>query len=56
MGFSLEMFFQELMVYLEETTIEDDTRLELLSICIRDERRYAKECGYINGDLDNEIT
>ena len=44
MGFSVTHFFQELLTYLDETTIDEELRAELIEICIRDNCKYAIQC------------
>ena len=49
MGFSLEMFMAELEALLTAPGLCDAERLRLLAKKVSDERRYATECGQLEG-------
>lgn len=50
MGFSLQMFFDELTALLEAPGLDDSQRLALLEKKVKDERQYAKDCNMIDKD------
>lgn len=47
MGFSLELFFEELKEIQDDRSIDEQDMLAKLEECINDARTYAKECGMI---------
>lgn len=48
MGFSLEMFFQEIEDVVNSNNMNAGEKLQELAIRIQDARTYAKECGMID--------
>ena len=48
MGFSIQMFFDELYECLNQNALATDKdKLDLLKMCINENHEYAKTCGTI---------
>jgi hypothetical protein len=47
MGFSLELFFDDLRAIAEDDSITDEERLERYEIVIKEGEEYARQCGLI---------
>ena len=47
MGFNLELFFDELLFILNNNDIDEIDKLNMLEECIKEEQKYAKECGML---------
>jgi predicted house-cleaning noncanonical NTP pyrophosphatase (MazG superfamily) len=45
MGFNLKKLFEELQDILEDEEIDTVTKLAELQQCIKEAKKYAKECG-----------
>lgn len=48
MGFSLEMFFEELRMITEDADLSDAERLEKYETAIQEGETYARQCGMIS--------
>lgn len=54
MGFSLDMFFNDLLLTLDSEHCSDEEKFADLMVIIRSGYQYAAECGVVSNDLPKQ--